>query len=259
MLTALRTFLFIATFCFSFSQQQLMALTASVAVPCYYKHFHYLPQLLTSLAAQSQLPDSVVVSLSQVEMMPEADIDALEAITWPFELKIIRREGVFMEGSNRTRAALECTSDIVLCIDADDIPHAQRIEAVVQLFEAEPDAVMVLCGHAYCPGNAIVCEKAIPFFTPEEYEQVHFSLGSHTWKHLQHAEDLCDWPSGVHNGAPSIKRSALDDGSYWTDRKNGADLEFNQMILRKHQQTYLIKLPLLHYFNARSSGADIGR
>lgn len=239
-------------------REEMRTLTSSVAVPCYYKHFKYLPGLLHSLMQQTSLPDEVVISLSQVENLNGNELDQLESGPWPFSVRIIRREGVHMEGSNRTTAARHCRSDIVLCIDADDIPHPQRIEAVVELFTALPDVEMVLCGHAYCPGEAIVCERAIPFFTPEEYAQKRFELGSHIWVPLD-VSGLTKWATGVHNGSPSIRRGLLDSGIYWTDLKNGADLKFNSLVISENHRAYLIQLPLLHYFNGRSSGTDIGR
>lgn len=238
--------------------QNTYALSASVAIPCYYKHFKYLPTLLESLTQQTCLPDEVVISLSQVEQMTSEEIDLLEGGPWPFPVKIIRRVGQFMEGANRTTAAQCCSSDVILCVDADDIPHPQRVEAVLQLFNALPNADMALCGHAYCPGEAIVCDRNIPFFYPDEYAQVRFELGQHTWMSLD-AGGLTRWATGVHNGSPSFRRSLLESGIIWTDLKNGADLKFNTMIIKHGHPTYLIQLPLLHYFNGRSSGADIGR
>lgn len=237
----------------------LGALSSAVAVPCYYKHFKYLPGFLESLTRQTRLPKEVVISLSQVEHLPAEEVDALEAGPWPFRLEILRRAGVFMEGSNRTNAARHCSADVILCIDADDIPHPQRVEAVVQLFEVLPEADLVLCGHAYCLGESIVCERAIPFFSPTEYAEMRFELGPHTWLRLSHKGDLQHWSSGIHNGAPSLRRTLLDTGVYWSDLKNGADLEFNSAVIARQHPTYLIQLPLLHYFNGRSSAADVGR
>lgn len=241
-------------------QIKLVALTAGVAIPCYYKHFNYLPALLESIGEQTRLPEEVVISLSQVELLTEEVVDGLANQPWPFKLTIIRRIGIFMEGSNRTCAAKQCTTDIVLCIDADDVPHPQRIEAVMQLFEEIPNAAVVLCGHAYCPGESIICDPAIPFFFPKEYSAMRFDLNPETWVQLNEIEDLQRWHTGVHNGSPSIRRPILEDaGVYWTDLKNGADQEFNRLTMLKYRETYMIMLPLLHYYNARSSGQDIGR
>jgi glycosyltransferase involved in cell wall biosynthesis len=237
---------------------ELRALSSSVAIPCYYKHFTYLPDLLKSLTQQTCLPDEVVISLSQVEHLTDEEMDQLEAGPWPFPVKIIRRVGVFMEGSNRTMAAQQCSSDIVLCVDADDIPHPQRIEAVLQLFSTLPEVDMVLCGHAYCPGEAIVCERVIPFFQPEEYAQLRFALGPHTWSKLDES-GLTRWASGVHNGSPSLRKTLIETGIIWSDLKNGADLKFNKLVISQNHMSYMIELPLLHYFNGRSSAADIGR
>lgn len=117
---------------------------------------------------------------------------------------------------------------------------------------------MVLCGHAYCPGEAIVCERAIPFFFPQEYAQLRFELGPHTWQQLN-KDGLTKWSTGVHNGSPSIQRSLIETGISWSNLNNGADLEFNRMVIEQGNPAYLIQLPLLHYFNGRTSGADTGR
>lgn len=236
------------------------SLTAGVAIPCYYKHFKFLPDLLKRIAKQTRLPEQVVVSLSQVEHLSSADIDALESRSWPFKLTIIRRTGIFMEGSNRTLAAKRCFTDIILCIDADDIPHPQRVEAIIHLFEELPEVSMVLCGHAYCPGESVVCDPHIPFFNPEDYSFVDFKLAPDTWTQLNLIEDFQRWETGIHNGSPSIRRIILEDPEiYWTDLKNGADQEFNKSVFLKYNEAYMINLPLLHYYNARSSGQDVGR
>lgn len=235
------------------------ALTSSIAVPCYYKHFHYLPTLLESITQQTVLPEKIVISLSQIEHLNKEEVDHLEAGPWPFQVDIIRREGIFMEGSNRTTAVLHCSSDIVLCIDADDIPHPQRIEAVLQLFEAVPNAQMVLCGHAYPPKHSIICDSSIPIIHTEEYMNTRFELSSGAWLRIWNINDLQNWPTGVHNGSPSIRRTMMDHGYRWPDLKNGADQAFNHSILKDGHESYLIQLPLLHYYNGRSSGADINR
>lgn len=238
--------------------QTLSALSSSVAIPCYYKHFPYLDGLLDSLTLQTLQPDEVVISLSEVEKIDSKDIDTLENKKWPFNVKIIRRSGVHMEGSNRTKAAINCKSDIIFCIDADDIPHPQRIEAVIKIFKKKPDAVMVLCGHAYCPGESIVCDSSIPFYSQDLFLSSRFDLESSQWLKLKSIEELTHWDTGIHNGSPSIRKKILDDLS-WSDLKNGADLEFNEKVFLKYNSTFLIKLPLLHYYNGRSSGLYIGR
>ncbi len=234
-------------------------LTASVAIPCYYKHFPYLTDLLQHLAHQTQVPEEVVIALSQVEELDSSLIDELEGYSWPFHLLVLRREGVFMEGANRTLAASTASQEIVLCIDADDIPHPQRVEAVCAFFDRVQEADFVLTGHAYCPGNSIICEPAIPFFTAEGYRELRFDLIEPYWTPLYTRQDLMRWDSGVHNGSPSFRRGLLDADLFWTDRKNGADLEFNTKVLERGVKGFLLTFPLIHYYNQRSSGSDIGR
>jgi hypothetical protein len=238
-------------------------LECAVAVPCYWRHFQYLGGLLQALAEQTVKPVEVVISLSQAEMLSPEELDALERVDWPFRLRILRRQGQHMAGNNRSLAARTCQAPIVCCIDADDIPHRQRIEAVQKAFEMNPDLDMVLTGHAYCPGLSVSCCSSIPWFTESEFKRLNFDLKYLPIVSVRFLRDLKRWESGIHNGAPNFRRSVLDSGIGWSDLKNGEDQEFNFAVMqqshRAGKKVALIKIPLLHYCNSRSSASDTGR
>ena len=42
---------------------------------------------------KTQLPDEVIISLSDVELLSQNEIKSLESFIWPFILKIIKKEG----------------------------------------------------------------------------------------------------------------------------------------------------------------------
>jgi len=48
----------------------ILGITCSVIIPCYYGHFKYLPELLEALCQQTELPDEVVISISEANKIP---------------------------------------------------------------------------------------------------------------------------------------------------------------------------------------------
>ncbi|MDE3045942.1 MAG: glycosyltransferase family 2 protein [Verrucomicrobiota bacterium] len=104
-------------------------------IPCAAQHFVHLEPLLDLLAQQTRLPEEVVVSLSEVVRLEKRAMDELEEREWPFQLKILRHEGKRSAGMNRNLACKAVTGDLIICQDADDIPHPQRVEIVGYLFE----------------------------------------------------------------------------------------------------------------------------
>lgn len=234
-------------------------LSISVAVPCYYRHFCYLEGLLAALEQQTHLPDEVIVSLSQVEHLDPKAIDSLEHRPYPFTVVILRREGIWSQGPNRAAAGLAASGSIVSYIDADDLPHPQRLEALHRLFEQNPSVHIAWTGHAYCPGNSVCCEPAIPWHSETDYMAMRFSLEGLPISFVNKVQ-LIDWPSGLHNGSPALRRWVLHAmHPLWTELKNGEDLEFNGRVLDRYGPGLLIRLPLLHYYNARTSGPYMGR
>lgn len=109
--------------------------TTSIIIPCVARHFKHLEGLLQSYEQQTVVPNEVVISLSDIETMNPHDVTVLENYPWKFALKIIKNEGKRSAGENRNLACSQVTSDIILCQDADDLPHPQRVELVKYAFE----------------------------------------------------------------------------------------------------------------------------
>ncbi len=235
----------------------------SVAIPCYWKHFKYLPDVLESLSRQTLLPAEVVIACSEIEKVDPSALRDLEAADWPFPIKITYRSGFHSEGSNRTFAAIHCKEPIVCCIDADDYAHPQRLEAICKTFVRFPFLNLILTGHAYCPDLSKQCCSAIPWFSRDAYQQLRFDLEQSPISYIHEKSDLQNWETGVHNGSPSFLRKVIDEGFFWTDLSNGADQQFNLSVVEanRFQQTKaaLICLPLIHYFNIRTSACELKR
>ena len=113
---------------------QVWGLSTTVIIPCVASHFHYLEPLLQAYAAQTKLPDEIVIALCQVECLEEGAVAALESRPWPFALKILCYLGRQSAGVNRNLACEVASGALLLCQDADDLPHPQRVEIVNYLF-----------------------------------------------------------------------------------------------------------------------------
>lgn len=109
--------------------------TTSIVIPCVSGHFQHLFGLLKCYQEQTRVPDEIVISLCETSLIDAEQIDALEDFSWPFKVKIIRHPDRKSAGENRNIACANATGDILLCQDADDIPHPERVEIVKYIFD----------------------------------------------------------------------------------------------------------------------------
>jgi hypothetical protein len=121
-----------------------------LAIPCYKDHIPQLWELLQDVAAQTRLPDLVVVSCSSTPEVIQPPMD------YPFPLLFMTTPEFKNAAQNRNRAIdvlLQQGCDAVSFIDADDRMHPQRFEAVEVALQ---DSDFVL--HSF-----ILPEDAAPF------------------------------------------------------------------------------------------------
>lgn len=130
-----------------------------VVVSCYKPHLDKLRRLLDSIAAQTRLPDEVIVSNSSTA---DEDVPVFPQYTFPF--RFINFEVRKNAAMNRNTAARFIRSDILCFIDADDIMHPQRLEAVEAAFHGGAEFVM----HDYLPKSALNTE--FPFYNSFDIE-----------------------------------------------------------------------------------------
>jgi len=114
---------------------QKETMTTSVIIPCVARHFVWMSGILEAYQNQTVIPNEIVLVFSEAEKINDVDIAKLEKGLWDFNLKIIKRNGVFLEGENRNVAMDNASGDILIFSDADDIPHPQRVEIVKHIFE----------------------------------------------------------------------------------------------------------------------------
>jgi len=96
---------------------------------------------LDSIAAQTHLPDELVITDDQSDDDTTVVLDAFSKIS-PFPVKIHRNETRLGYRNNFMRAASLCQSELIAFCDQDDYWHPRKIEVVAAPF-SDPDVLLV--------------------------------------------------------------------------------------------------------------------
>lgn len=218
-------------------------MTTSVFIPCYYKHFNLLPDLLGYYLAQTVYPDEIVISLSESDKVDSLALKALKERNWPFTLKIICNVGKCTAGKNRNIACENSIGDLMISQDADDIPHPQRIEIIKYLFENyKIDHLM----HSWIkPGSSFPC-----------YETSKIDLLCKCYNNL---DDTFRYEEYVHYGNNAYTRAVFEKIKWPEYPEYWADAEFDKMVYQAFKYKVLVKADLVIYRNELSSFAQMDK
>jgi len=219
--------------------------TVSVIVPCYYKHFKNIPELLDNLSCQSQLPDEVVISLSEANKVEKSAINAVKKINYPFKLRILTTKKNKRAGENRNIAAHYSKGDILITQDADDLPHPQRIEIIAYIMEKTKS------------------DHVIHQWVSENYDLMKENSGRPIWQNkyenfeniqLEKISSVVQFPSLKWGtcGNIGITRKVFKMVK-WTSHKGGEDVLFSKKIIEKFRNSVFAEIPLLIYRQRFSS------
>lgn len=215
-------------------REKPIPLKISVIIPCAGSHVHHLIPLLTLLGQQSSLPDEVVISLSSIEKLDESKVDQIERGPWPFSVKLLRFRGKQSAGLNRNLAASHVSGDVIICQDADDLPHPQRVEIVKYLFEHyEIDHLIhnFVCGERNPP---LYEKESAPLYSFDDYDGI---------------SSLSIFDNHIHNGNICCTVHVARALS-WDDVKSlecDHDVQFNRNVYRRFRNTAVIPLELITY------------
>jgi glycosyltransferase involved in cell wall biosynthesis len=120
--------------------------TVSIAM-CTFNGEAFLNQQLNSLAFQTHKPDEIIIC-------DDASIDKSVAIAQAFakdsglNVRIHRNPHNLGYVKNFEQAIGHCTQDLIFLCDQDDIWHPEKIKQILDVFDAEPEAGLVL--HDFC-------------------------------------------------------------------------------------------------------------
>lgn len=224
---------------FLFWSFHLAGSNVSVIVPCYYGHFHLLPNLLQELNKQTELPSEVVISLSEVDRLTQEEVSAFITYTqtFPFQIQLLCSPRKQLAGENRMLAAHQAMGEILICQDADDLPHPQRIEIIHKLFDQQGIDHLV---HRWVENTTAW----------EPYEITRIST-----QHIKNAKHFETF-TNAHFGNCAIRKKVLQKVQWSPRRVTGEDRLFCYQCVYRFKNTLLVDAALLEYRIPLSSHND---
>ncbi|MFS2013763.1 glycosyltransferase [Azospirillum sp. CT11-132] len=238
----------------------------SLVIPCTHRDVVLVPDLLEAYANGTELPDQVIVSVSNAHMADGAVLERIATIgiaRFP-EILILKHHRRMFHGPNRQAASERAIHELICYQDADDTPHPQRIQIVKRLFEQYD--IMHL-NHTYCLAGT-------------QFHQVQGALQFSVW--YQSAIAAGCFPQGllrdcaqaqpyygafterpVHAGQPVIRREVLEKVRWkdWGELAFGIaeDYEFDMECVYFWRKSMIVDIPLIRYtpFAGRETPEEI--
>jgi hypothetical protein len=242
--------------CLFFCSSLANALTCSVIIPCHHTHFQHLAGLLEQCSRSTRWPDEIIISLSGVENIPPAELDAIQNQPRPFPVRFLLHQGPVSRGANRNRAAEVSTTDVLICQDADDLPHPERIAICMRVLEEDPSICMILHGCAMPlngpPVTRHVYRLSAGAFLTSHYDKNPLPVFKYPQQGL---------PTKHHcfcNGVPIIRKFVWEDGLRWIEAlQRTEDVKYVRSVLRKYSKNNVfVNLPLYFYRMSLSAGYE---
>lgn len=240
-----KLFLFLSFFlCFG--------LTTSVIVPCYWKHLIYLPDLIKKYEEQSQLPDEMVIVISEFLKIDINKFNELMTKKNRFPIKIILIDGISYAGQNRNIGSNNAIGEILVFNDADNIPDIKRIEYINYYFENyEIDLLL----HSY---NFNLKSLDIIYKSNPELKGIiddkNYELKSFNNIKIEYLIDFKNIFNGIryHFGNCALTKKLYNQFKFPNSRR-GQDFEYTSSIYKSGFKIFLIDAPLIEYNLDRSS------
>lgn len=215
-----------------------LSYTTSVCIPCHALHAKYLSSLLNALAEQTVSPDEVVISLSDMSAVSFQIINLLRSTQWPFSLQLLLWNEKVSEGDNRNRACSVAKGDILICQDADDLLHSQRIE-IIKYFFSNYDIDYLL--HSFFIKG---------WKYNEDFENKHLEidqLGFFLSQNMEHTNI-----QRIATGPISIRRDVFKQVQWSCAFMIGADVKFFEDVRQRYSNGIILPAKI-YFYNPRNS------
>ena len=211
-------------------------LTVSVVVPCAAAHVVHLPELIRHLDRQTERPNEIVIALSGTPHVPTLPKSRVP-------VRIAHDEAWRNAAQNRNRGTAASRGHIAVYQDADDVPHAQRIEIVRHLFTRfEIEHLM----HGF---TMTTPDRRVPDgWTVGRYD-VQRDAHRFTRRTNGYAFEM-----GLTNGNPAVLRSLALKVKWPENRTVGEDVDFNTRACAMSRSNGTLNWPLLLYRQYLSAG-----
>jgi GR25 family glycosyltransferase involved in LPS biosynthesis len=99
-------------------------------IPTIPEHIKNIPNIIECIKSQTRIPDEVIISVSESELIDSYLLDSIEK---SYDVKLLRNIGKFDSAENRNFYGLsDC--DLIIYQDSDDLLHKQRVELIESFF-----------------------------------------------------------------------------------------------------------------------------
>jgi hypothetical protein len=139
--------------------------TLSVAL-CTYNGARFLPEQLQSIAAQTRLPDELVVCDDR-STDATAQMIKCFAQSAPFPVRFKINERNLKSSKNFEQAIRFCSGAVIALADQDDVWHREKLEKMSEAFRKNPNA-----GYVFC--DAELVDERDGILSKTAWEAVHF-------------------------------------------------------------------------------------
>lgn len=224
-----------------------------VVIPCYKPHLPKLVRLLESIATQTVAPDCVVVACSSATVADVAEIfvgDRSALIRHVHWVLSPDRRNAAENRNAGVAVALARNMGAVTFMDADDIMHPQRCEAVLRALKGGADLIL----HDYWDSPADLT-RPFPFYgeIPIEYKCLVTAPSGC-------AVHLADWTRRVHHSQVTVTRRVLERMTFpeGADYERREDAVFCGYVLSMGFRSAYVPLVLSKYDEAGFWASDSG-
>src|ERR1051325_2274006 len=126
----------------------------------------YLKEQLESLAAQTRMPDELVIS---DDHSTDDTLRLVEefAATADFPVRLSVNESNLGIAKNFEKAISLCRGDVIVLSDQDDVWHPDKLESVERVFESKPQLSLVF-------SNAELVDETLRLYDETLFDWVHF-------------------------------------------------------------------------------------
>jgi len=209
---------------------QRLSLTTSIIIPCHHKHACYLYNLIEDFEKQSILPQQIVISLSGAENISQGIIQKINNKLWPFEIKLIVSLKSNSGSRNRNIACDNATKDIIICQDADDLSHFQRIEIIKYFFETYKIEHLM---HG-------MVDRIEDFQIYTDFEKI-------KWFNFSDPGKIFGSNLRIANGPVAFRKHVFQQAKYNESINLGEDLRFNGLVYSLYKDTIVILADIYLY------------
>ena len=240
----------------------------SVVIPATNGNFGYVNCILRHYEDGKIRPDEVVVSISNAHLLDSQKIDDLEnRFKDAFELKVLRHNRKMIQGPNRDAGTSATTGDIILSNDADDIPHPQRVEIVLGLFEKH-DIVHLNHGYQKYDEHEFETVTRIESIAGDQLLRHHFPNHERVSgeEKRPNPQDLGfaapyggDLKWQIHAGCPIFRKDVFEEIKWRHTEQVAWDYDFCMDVLYRFNKSMIINTSLIWYnlLHTRRDEADL--